>query len=186
MDIHAMSDRKQEIIETTWHYLLKSGLSQASVGELCRETGLSQSSLYYWFENKEDIWICAGKYGLSKVIDAILGYTFDHINRVREYFDTLLSEVGKYKEELRCVIQITLSPIYGERMRDAMKEFNFLYEDYAKQLVEVFGCTHKQAEFFIYSTLSSIVDYIVWDDGEKTQVLLENLYNRIVKVLNLQ
>ena len=178
-------DKKTAIVASTWDYLLKTGLSNASVGDLCRATKLSQSSLYYWFENKDDIWITAGKYGLSKVVDMLFAYTLGHAYSIKEYFETLLAEIDKYKAELRCVVQITVSPIYGHRMREAMKEFNFAYADYAKGLVDIFNCTYEQAEVFIYSTLSAIIDYVVWDDGEKTQILLDNLYNRIVRALNL-
>ena len=61
MDRFDTSDKRKEIITITWDYLLKTGLSNASVGDLCREAKLAQSSLYYWFENKDDIWISAGK-----------------------------------------------------------------------------------------------------------------------------
>ena len=105
MDGYDVSDRKKAIITTTWEYLLKTGLSNASIGDLCREARLAQSSLYYWFENKDDIWISAGKYGLSKVVDALFAFTLKHIHDVRKYFDTLLSEVEKYKYELRLAIQ---------------------------------------------------------------------------------
>ena len=100
---------------------------------------------------------------------------------MRKYFDTILDEVDQYRGEIRCVVQLTTSPTFGERMRNAMKEFNFRYEDYAKQLEETFHCTYAEAEYFIYSTLSAIVDYVIWDDREKTQMLLERLYQRIVQ-----
>jgi len=181
-----MSDKKKEIIATTWEYILKTGLVNATVGDLCRETKLSQSSLYYWFENKEDIWICAGKYGLSKVVDKLFAFTLKNTTSVKSYFDTLLQEIDKYKEGIRCVIQITVSPVFGERMREAMKEFNFSYADFAAQLVGIFNCTFGQAEMFIYSTVSAIIDYVVWDDGEKTQMLLDNLYVRITEKIDIR
>ena len=93
MDSYEMSDKRKAIIKTTWDYMLKTGLSNASVGELCKETKLAQSSLYFWFENKDDIWIAAGKYGLSKVVDALFTFTLNHTNDVRKYFDTLLSSI---------------------------------------------------------------------------------------------
>ena len=180
------SDKKKLIIATTWEYLLKTGLSNASIGDLCRETKLAQSSLYHWFENKDDIWISAGKYGISKVVDALLEFTFDHTNNIRKYFDTLLDEVEKYKYELRLAIQITTSPVFGERMREKSKDFRLLYERYAEKLMGVFGCTHSQAEYFIYTIIASVIDYTIWDDGEKTQMLLENLYTRIVEKINIE
>ena len=185
MDNVTPSDKKRVIVQATWEYLLKTGLTNASVGDLCREAKLAQSSLYYWFENKDDIWISAGKYGLSKVVEKLFAFTLNHTNSPKEYFEVLLSEIDKYKEELRCVVQITVNPVYGERMRETMKEFNDSYADYAKGLVEIFGCTFDEAELFIYSTLSAIIDYVVWDDGEKTQILLNNLYKRIKRRLDI-
>lgn len=181
-----MSDKRKAIIKATWDYLLKTGLGNASVGELCKETKLAQSSLYYWFENKDDIWIAAGKYGMSKVVDKLLDYTFKHTNNIRTYFDTLLDEVEKYKYELRLAIQITTSPLYGERMRDKAKDFRLWYEKYANELINIFGCSYLQAETFIYSIIAYVIDYAIWDDKEKTQMLLENLYGRTINVLHLE
>lgn len=186
MDSFDVSDKKKAIIMTTWEYLLKTGLANASIGDLCREGRLAQSSLYYWFENKDDIWISAGKYGLSKVVSALFDFTLNHTGNVRKYFDTLLCEVEKYKYELRLAIQITTSPIFGERMRDKSKDFRLLYERYADELISIFGCTYEQAETFIYSIIAFVIDYVIWDDGEKTQMLLDNLYDRILEKIDIQ
>lgn len=180
-----MSDKKKTIIATTWEYLLRTGLTNASIGDLCKEARLAQSSLYYWFENKDDIWISAGKYGLSKVVDALFRFTLQYTNNIRKYFDMLLDEVEKYKYELRLAIQITTSPVFGERMRDKSKGFRILYEKYAEEVMGIFNCTHQQAEVFIYSIIAFVIDYAIWDDEEKTQMLIDNLYDRIVNVLQL-
>ncbi len=183
MDSNIMSDKKQTIVAATWKYLLATGLSKASIGDLCRETKLAQSSLYYWFDNKDDIWVSAGKYGISRVVDALFTFTLDHTKEIRKFFDAFLDEVEKYKYDLRLAIQITTSVSYGERMRNKAKDFRFLYERYAERIMEEFGCSHLQAEVFIYSIIAIVIDYAIWDDGEKTQMLLENLYNRIMKVI---
>ena len=181
-----MSDKKKAIIATTWDYLLKIGLGNASIGELCRDTKLAQSSLYYWFENKDDIWIAAGKYGLSKVVDSLMDFTLNHTDNVREYFDTLLDEVEKYKYDLRLALQITTSPVFGDRMRDKAKDFRLWYERYAEKLITIFNCSHLNAETFIYSIIAYVIDYAIWDDRDKTQMLLENLYDRVLKIIDKQ
>ena len=185
MDSFDVSDKKKAIVATTWEYLLKTGLASASIGDLCRNARLAQSSLYYWFENKDDIWISAGKYGLSKVVDALFNFTLNHTDDVQKYFDTLIDEVEKYKYELRLAIQITTSPVFGERMRDKSKDFRFLYEKYAEKIIGVFKCTHNQAEVFIYSIIAYVIDYVTWDDREKTQMLLNNLHDRIINKINI-
>lgn len=180
-----MSEKKKAIIVATWKYLLNTGLANASIGDLCREAKLAQSSLYYWFENKDDIWISAGKYGMSKVVDTLFDFTLSHTNDIRGYFDTLLDEVEKYKYELRLAIQITTSPIFGERMRDKSRDFRCLYEKFANELITIFGCTHLQAETFIYSIIANVIDYVIWDDRDKTQMLLDNLYRRTINTLHM-
>ena len=185
MDSYPMSDRKKEIIKTTWQYLLNHGLEHSYVGELCRETNVAQSSLYHYFENKDDIWISAGKYGMSKVVDALFDFTFNHTHDIKSFFSELLDEVEKYKYELRLGVQITTSPVFGGRMREKANDFRLLYERYAGKLMGIFGCTYLQAEIFIYSIISYVIDYAIWDDREKTQMLLDNLHTRIVRELNI-
>lgn len=186
MDSLDMSDKKKVIIATTWEYLLKTGLVNASIGDLCRDAKLAQSSLYYWFENKDDIWISAGKYGLSKIVNALMDFTLNHTEDVRKYFDTLLDEVEKYKYELRLAVQITTSPMFGDRMRDKARDFRLWYERYAEKLITIFNCSPLQAEIFIYSIIAYVIDYAIWDDRDKTQMLLENLYDRILKIIDIQ
>lgn len=185
MDNCSMSDRKTAITETTWNYLLKHGLDHSSVGDLCRETGIAQSSLYHYFENKDEIWISAGKYGLSKVVDALFEFTFNHTKNIDCFFSKLLDEAEKYKYELRLGVQITTSPVFGKRMREKANDFRLLYERYAGKLMGIFNCTYKQAEIFIYSIIAYVIDYAIWDDREKTQMLLDNLHDRILRELNM-
>lgn len=185
MKNYERNSKKEDIVEQTWKYLLKNGLSDSSIGELCRETKLSQSSLYHWFENKDELWISAGKYGLSKVVDALFTYTFNHTDSIDEYFTCFLDEVDKFKLELRLAIQITTSPIYGERMRNRSRGFRVFYKQYAKRLMESFGCSELQANVFIYTIISVVIDYVVWDDKDIAQMLLDNLHDRIISVLDL-
>ena len=180
------SDKKKEITEKTWQYLLKTGLTSSSVGELCREMGLAQSSLYHFFENKHDIWISSGKYGLSKVVDALFVFTFNHTENIEKYFETFLDEVDKYKDELRLAIQITTSPIFGSLMRDKSRTFRVFYERYAERIINIFGCSKLEANVFIYTIIAIVMDYVIWDDKDIAKMLMENLKNRVIKKINKQ
>ena len=183
MERHNVSERKIKILEITWNYLLKNGLGHSSVGELCRETGIAQSSLYHYFENKDDIWISSGKYGLSKVVGELFDFTFNHTDDIDAFFTEFLDEVEKYKHKLRLGVQITTSPVFGGSMREQAHDFRLLYERYAGKLMGIFGCTYRQAEIFIYSVIAYVIDYAIWDDREKTQMLLDNLRDRIIREL---
>jgi isochorismate hydrolase len=68
-------------------------------------------------------------------------------------------------------------------MRNKANDFRLLYEKYAHELISIFGCSYEQAEIFIYSIIAFVIDYALWDDRDKTQMLLENLYDRILNVI---
>ena len=174
-----MTGKKHELTVTVWEYLLETGLSEATVSDLCRKAKLSQSSVYYWFENKEDLWKSAGIYGMSKVVDELFEFTLRNIRNVHKYFDMLMDESEKYKHELRVALQIATSFVFGECMRAKSKNFIFRYDKYAEEFAGILGCSYEQAETFIYSIISLVVCYIIWDDKEKTQILIDNLCQRI-------
>ena len=184
MDIPNMSGKKEELVITIWQYLLRHGLEHSSVGELCRETKLSQSSLYYWFDNKDDIYITAGKYGINQIVTELFKFVFEYTDDIRGFFDKLLDKVDKYKNELRLTIQIAASPVYGERMRQKAKDFKAVYAANAEKIIKCFGCSEEQAAVFIYSVITILVDYAIWDDREDSQLLLDNLYERVCRTLS--
>ena len=45
---------------------------------------------------------------------------------------------------------------------------------------------HLVKHFFVYSIISIVIDYAIWDDAEKTQMLLDNLYSRVVEKIHLE
>lgn len=183
MDNIRQSYKKEQIAKSAWEYMMNTGLASASIGGFCKETKYGESTLYYYYKNKDDIWISAAKYGISDVVDKLLSFTLNHTNDIRTYFDSLLNEVDKYKYQLRLAIQITTSPSYGDRMRQKAMDFRTWYDEYAKKIIYIFNCTPLQAETFIYSIISYIMDYVIWDDKEKSQMLLENLYMRIMNFI---
>ena len=101
------------------------------------------------------------------------------------FFKDLLDEVEKYKYELRLGVQITTSPVFGSRMRSKANDFRLLYERYAGKIMGIFGCTYLQSEIFIYSIIAYVIDYAIWDDREKTQMLLDNLYERVIRNIKI-
>lgn len=178
-----VTERKKQLMDATWRYLLKKGIGHASIGELCTSMKVSQSSLYYFFKNRDDLYINSGKYGLTKVVDELFKFTLNHTENIQSFFNELLNETEKYKHDLRLGVQLATSPVYGDFMREKADEFHFIYDRYAERLQGIFKCTRVQAETFIYSVIAYVIDYAIWDDREKTQMLLDNLHERIISKL---
>ena len=180
----AVKDVEKEFLEPSFKYLVKNGLENTSVRDLCKEMNISYGSLYYWFDGKDDIYISVVKYGTGKVAAKLFEMAFDKMQNPKLFFDTFLEEVEKYKLELRLVFQFATSPVYGARMRERADGFKEVYEKYIQKLANIIGCTPDQIEPVIYMLISVLVDYVVWEDYEVSKMQLRFLYEIVNNITN--
>ena len=84
----AVKDIEKEFLEPSFKYLVKNGLENTSVRDLCKEMNISYGSLYYWFDGKDDIYISVVKYGTGKVAAMLFEMAFDKMQTPKLFFDT--------------------------------------------------------------------------------------------------
>lgn len=178
-----VKDVEKEFLEPSFKYLVKNGLENTSVRDLCREMNVSYGSIYYWFDGKDDIYISVVKYGIGKVAQKLFETAFDKMQDPKLFFDTFLEEIDKYKMELRLVFQVTTSPVYGARMREKAEDFKEVYEKYIKKLADIMKCSAKKLEPIIYMLISILVDYVVWEDYEVSKLQL-NFLSKVVSAIS--
>lgn len=172
-----VKDFVKEFLEPSFRYLVKNGLENTSVRDLCKAMGISYGSLYYWFEGKDDIYISVVKYGIKKVTGRLFATAFEKMNDPKMFFATFLENVKEYGPELRLVFQFATSPEYGKVIRDEAEEFKATYEKYIAELAAIIGCSQEQMAPIVYMLISIVVDYAIWDDIEASQTQMNFLYN---------
>ena len=171
------------ILDRVFAYLAQNGLENITIRELCKGTGYVQGSLYYWFGDKTTIICECTEFGLKKVTDKIFRYVFEHIDDLKGLFAGCLDEVGKHKNELRFIYQMAASPVYGDRIRKKGQNFNCIYDDYTHQLSLKFGCNEDRLRPLVYLFISAVLDYVIWDEKEKTQNQLDFIYSILPDVI---
>lgn len=184
MKVQVVKDVEKTFLEPSFKYLVQNGLENTSVRDLCKAMGISSGSIYYWFEDKDDIYISTVKYGISQVANKLFDTLFEKIHDPKLFFDTFLDEVDKYKLELRLIFQVTTSPVYGERMRDKAEDFKDVYAKYIEQLSKILNCDTEFLTPMIYMIISVLVDYVVWEDYEVSKMQLETIYRMLVMHVN--
>ena len=108
--------------------------------------------------------------------DNILGYCFCEKCKGVEKQNILGKILMEVRNELMNKIEISFLDL-----NDA-----FRFKDSIDVELNIFKCTHNQAEVFTYSIIAAIIDYSIWDDDKKTQLLLENLYISIAEKSNIE
>lgn len=174
---------KSELSERVFPYLVKLGLENISIRELCKGTGIAQGTLYYWFKTKTNIVCETTEWGLKKVTDEIFDYVFASLDDLRSFFSNCIDEISKYKKELCFVYQLAASPVYGEKMRADGKELNFIYDKYIHRLSERLNCDEQTLRPLVYLFISAVLNYVIWDEREKVQTQLEFIYSALPDIM---
>ena len=175
---------EEGILDSTFNYLVKHGLENITIRELCKGTGIAQGSIYYWFSGKQDLICEAAEYGLRKIVDKIFSYVFSNMKNLRKFFDECLSEINKYKNELRFIYQMAASPVYGGKIRGKGQDLNIIYDKYVEMLALRLQCSTQELKPLVYLFISAVLDYVVWEDTENTQMQLEFIYSVLTKNIN--
>lgn len=174
---------KNMFLEKVFPVLVEQGLENITIRELCKETRIVQGTLYYWFKDKTSIVCEAAQYGLKMVTDEIFEYVFASLSDLRSFFSNCLDEVSKYKKELRFVYQLAASPVYGEKIRATGKEFNLIYDKYTRRLSALLNCKEQTLKPLVYLFISAVLDYVIWEEKEKSQMQLELIYSVLPKIM---
>lgn len=177
-------DIKGEFLDTTFDYLVKHGLENTSIRDLCKDIGISSGSLYYWFAGKDDLYINAAKHGLARVAQKLFAHASSGLSNPERFFSSFINEVSKYKQELRLIYQVATSPVYGEMMRESADNLNGDYEDYIVMIADSIKCKPEDLAPIIFICLSIILDYVVWDDYKVTKMQLDYVCKLITGLVN--
>lgn len=177
---------KSELSARIFPYLVERGLENITIREVCRGMGIVQGTLYYWFKDKTGIVCEAAQYGLKTVTDEIFEYVFASLNDLKGFFANCLDEISKYKKELRFIYQLAASPVYGEKIRKTGKDFNFIYDKYTHRLSLLLDCDEQTLKPLVYLFISAVLDYVIWDEKEKSQLELNFIYSALPEIMKVR
>lgn len=175
---------EEDFLLTSFNYLVEHGLENTSVRDLCKSIGISSGSLYYWFEGKDDVYINAAKYGLSKVAEELFKFAFDEMTDLKNFFDKALLQIGKYKAELRLIYQVATSPIYGDRMRREAENLMQVYEEYIEKLSKMLKIKSETLAPIVFMFISIILDYVIWEDYTVAKMQIDFIYKQIANLVD--
>lgn len=176
---------KKEILERCFKYFVQKGLEQASIKNLCQETGISSGSIYYWFKNRDDTIMEAAKFGMGMVVDEMFNYALANTQDLQLLINSFFDRLILYKKELRFIYQVIMSEKYGADMRSIIVTLKTSYDSYGEKLSYKLNIPYAILKPYVYMFISSVTNYIVWEDYETIQMeikcICEAVENIIIK-----
>ncbi|MCI8551294.1 MAG: TetR/AcrR family transcriptional regulator [Lachnospiraceae bacterium] len=153
-----MGNTKEQIIETALQLFSEKGYDAVSVRDIAREVGIRESSLYYHFKNKQDIFDTIVEYCFRKAEEYFRsqGLPFTREDDISMYFNAepdrleeLLLSTFRYFFEDSCNIRFRKLLTVNQYENPKAKEiYRNLYRDYPLRFQSrLFSILMEQGEF---------------------------------------
>lgn len=180
-----LEDKKDrnELLYQIFDCIVLNGLEKITTRQICTFCGLTPSSLYYWFADKDEIVLEAVICGMNRIVDEIFTTAYSYLNDINKLFTELPKEILKYKKELRVVYQVVTSPQYGDKLRQQVSMLPLAYESFARVVADQVDISFEKIEPFTLLYISAASNYILWEDEKKYDVQFQYLKNSIMALI---
>lgn len=125
---------REKIISAAIEEFAASGYKAASTNSLCKRANVSKGLIYYYFKNKEEMYLNTLRYVIDKFKDnvkiTIEGCERDGIDYISEYFDTKF----KFFKDNPQYSKIIVNSLLNDTM-DEVKKINKEFTTYNNELL---------------------------------------------------
>ena len=168
------------VLEKCFECLMETGIEGASIKEFSSATGMTASSLYYWFEDKDEILLDSTEYGLKKVLEKLFNYAEKHIDNIEELCEGFPVLIEEQSAALRFVLQVAASPKYGERAVSISDKLLGLYDNYAMKLSEHLNVPFEKIRILVDLVVSAVIDAVIWKEWNKFSKELKYIFKDLI------
>lgn len=172
--------QKDAVLKKCFECLVETGIEGASINNFSSATGMASSSLYYWFEDKDEILLDSTEYGLKKVLEKLFDYAEKHIDNIEELCEGFPKLIEKQSAALRFVLQVAASPKYGDRVVGISDTMLDLYDNYAKKLSEQLSMPFEKIRLLVDLVVSAVVDVVIWKEWNKFSKELKYIFKDLM------
>lgn len=161
--------KKDIVLEKCFSRMFEEGIEGISIKDFSEATGMSASSLYYWFKNKDEIVLDAVEWGLNKHVNNIFDFAFKHTENLEKLAKGIIKIAMEQKKEFRLIFQIATSPQYGEHVIKLADKLEDIYKRYTEVLSEKLAISFDDLYPYVNLVVSVFVDCVIWEDWNKLE-----------------
>ena len=177
--------QRQMVLKQCFEYLIEHGIENTSIRDLQQVTGLSSSSIYYWFNDKYTLIVSAVEYGLEQIAKGIFREAIESINDFGKFMERLPYIILDYRKQLRIVIQIATSPQYSKALKEISLSLALFYDSFSEELASKMKADKEKARALVYLAVSTVIHMVVFGDVEVAKMELESISDSFKTISNI-
>ena len=170
MQEKGIPERRTAFLETCFDTFCENGLENTSLKMLADACGVTNGSLLYYFESKDNLVIEATAHCMAKVENDFMAQaptSFADIERFLREMPYLTAQLHGAK--YRFMYQVYASPKYREQGREFFSGVKIRYQKYAEQLSCKLGMPADYIKGMIYIFVRACVHYALFEDEDYLQ-----------------
>lgn len=173
--------KKDVVLSKCFECLTEKGIESITIKDFSVATGMAMSSIYYWFEDKDEIVLDAVKWGLDENVKVLFDFAFEHTDDLTQLCKGIKKLAQEAKKQFRLIFQVATSPQYGESVRKFSNKLDFEYERYTKILSEKLKVDFNVLYPFVSLFISVFIDCVIWDSWDKFDIKVHSIIKSIQK-----
>lgn len=167
------NERKKEFLEKCFDVCCRNGLENTTLLMLSQACGVTNATLLYYFETKDNIIIEATAYCMAKVEDEFMERAPEDYGDIERFLNEMPYITAKlHGEKYRFMYQVYASPKYHEHGIGFFQGVNVRYRRYAEMLSEKLGMPADIVQGMIYIFVRASVHYAMFGDEEYLKLQL--------------
>ena len=172
--------KKNEIMENCFKCLVENGLEKTTTRIISSYTGLTSSSLYYWFTDKDTLVLESTRYGLDQIIEEMFTVVYTYLSDLSSIFNKVIECARAHRKDLRFIYQVATSPQYGEELRELAVTIPEAIDSFSIVLAERLNCDQERLRRVVHLTISVVLNDIVWEKSCESQIQYDALYQMMI------
>lgn len=174
------ADKRNEILNKCFDCLVENGLEKTTTRIISKFVGLTSSSLYYWFTDKDNIVIEATCFGLNQIIEDMFAVFYTYVDDLDSILEKIVDCARNYRKELRFIYQVVTSPQYGSELRNLTMTVPEAIDSFSKVLAERLDCNQEKLRRVVHLAVSVILNDIVWEKSCNAEIQYKILYQLLM------
>ena len=174
--------KKKEIIEICLQEFLVKGLEKTSVRDLCKVIVINGSTLYYYFDSKDNVIIECIKHEIEVIDTIIQSAVKSKLPTVTDFLKRIFEEFTKIGGGIRFIAQVFASPNHFKSCRSEVAALHKRYDNYAKQICDYYNISFEMFRPMFYIYLTIIYDYLIKGDEEYFKMQTDAVFEGVEKM----
>lgn len=174
MQEKGIPERRTAFLETCFDTFCENGLENTSLKMLADACGVTNGSLLYYFESKDNLVIEATAHCMAKVEDDFMARAPKDFADIERFLREMPYVTAKlHGTKYRFMYQVYASPKYREFGREFFKGVNIRYRKYAELLSGKLGMPTDFIQGMIYIFVRACVHYALFEDEDYLKLQLD-------------